>query len=295
MIIADGRRPLSDLYTAFQQLVERFGWVVEVVSTQSVPDADGQLVEWPTLVFHTPQGGPALWVLSGIHGEEPAGPHALADNIELIGELGRQIPMVLFPLCNPVGYVKNWRYPNEPRDWRQGHSVGDSEYLLVRSSSLSAAESRQPTSPTARALTTKVLALTATHPPRLSIDHHEDEALSAAYLYSQGSAGAADPMAQRMIALLHQADVPIQMAGQTRFGETVTAGVIGPTPDGSVDELLAAQEIMVDGKIVTGPAARSVIVMETPALGMPLSARVAIHAQIIHAYAELWALSAQQW
>jgi hypothetical protein len=33
----------------------------------------------PIIALRTPKKGKALWVISGIHGEEPAGPNAISD------------------------------------------------------------------------------------------------------------------------------------------------------------------------------------------------------------------------
>ena len=69
----------------------------------------------------------------------------------------------------------------------------------------------------------------------------------------------------------------------TRFGEPIHSGVIAPTEDGSVDELLASRALVRDGRIIPGPGARTVIVVETPAGAVPLAKRVAAHAAILRA------------
>ncbi len=66
----------------------------------------------PVIALRTPQGGEACWILSGIHGEEPAGPNAIAASIDAIAALGERQAVVLLPLNNPHGYVNNWRYLN---------------------------------------------------------------------------------------------------------------------------------------------------------------------------------------
>jgi len=68
------------------------------------------------------------------------------------------------------------------------------------------------------------------------------------------------------------------MEGKTRFGEEIKNGVIGPVADGSIDELLTAH------------GAQTVIVVETPTIGVPLEKRVAAHGRIIQAYEELSSL-----
>jgi hypothetical protein len=84
------------------------------------------------VAFRSPVSGPATWIISGIHGEEAAGPNAIAAAIDDIAKLGEHRPVVLIPLSNPHGYVRNWRYLNSPV-WSENidaQSVGDSSHLL---------------------------------------------------------------------------------------------------------------------------------------------------------------------
>jgi hypothetical protein len=74
----------------------------------------GTTVELPIIALRSPRSGDAMWILSGIHSEEPAGPNAIAEAIDDIAALGERLPVVLVPLCNPHGYARNWRYLNTP-------------------------------------------------------------------------------------------------------------------------------------------------------------------------------------
>jgi hypothetical protein len=102
-----------------------------------------------------------------------------------------------------------------------------------------------------------------------------------------------------VVRLLQAAGIPLRRSGQTRFGETIVEGVIsrddkgGPIRDGSIDELFAASEIFVDGRRVRGPAARTVIVVETPAFaGARFEQRVDAHGAVVRRVAALWRLGA---
>lgn len=275
---ADGRRPLEDLYSAYSTLVETHGWMMETIYTQ-----ENNL---PIIVFSTQKKGPAFWIIAGIHGEEPAGPNAIAENISLIAELGKKIPVLLLPMCNPSGYMRDWRYPNERRDWRLGRSVSDSEYFLLSKENPFLPRKKEVASKEAFALTSKILERVKTHPPLITIDHHEDEALHEAYIYSQGKMGAHDPVAQKTIEILLDSEIPVQMSGTTRFGEEIVNGIIGPVSDGSVDELLSSEKIIVNGHVVPGPSSHTSLVIETPTQHTPLKKRIAAHANIILAYEE---------
>ena len=124
----DGRAPIESIYRAAQSLVDR-GWTAEVIA-ESAPA--GTTVPLPIVALTSPGKGPAIWILAGIHGEEPAGPNAIAAAIEDIARLGAARPVVLLPLLNPQGYARNWRYLNVATYSKDvdGQSVGDSSHLL---------------------------------------------------------------------------------------------------------------------------------------------------------------------
>lgn len=277
----DGRKPIDALYGAFMSLVEE-GWISEAVAVSSRERA-GRVMTLPIPSLRTKKTGRAVWIISGIHGEEPAGPNAIASGISLIRDMGRDVPVVLLPLCNPLGYVSNWRYLDRP-DWQEdvvSASAGDSEHALP--DLLTPAKPRTPaaSSPEAAALVAHVLRLVSVYPPALSVDFHEDNLLDESYVYSQGRHGAQDEIAQRAVEALRSSGIPIRMTGKTRFGEHITGGVVGPQNDGSIDELLASESIIVGGKTVPGPRAETVIVIETPAAALTLDARRRAHLAVL--------------
>lgn len=275
--LEDGRRGLKELYRKFLELDS--GWIKEVIFWQKTED-----YEIPVLAFRTKTKGKALWLFAGIHGEEPAGPNALCESIALLKEFEqKKIPMVIIPMCNPVGYLKNWRYPNEYRDSTKGASVGDSEHLLLDKNQRPRREA--PISEDAHFFTKAVLKYIKARPPALLMDFHEDEdqkgvdALS--YIYSQGELGVHDPIALMVVGILHSHDVQFKENGRTRFNDLIVNGIVNATNDGSVDELLAATQIYVNNKIVTKHSCHSVIVVETPTVDVPLEKRVKAQKEIM--------------
>lgn len=293
---ADGRATLEQLSSRFESLSSDHGWLADTV--YSYPD-DRELM---LRGWRTAHGGEALWILAGIHGEEPAGPNAIARNLASIIELAESgVPVVVLPLCNPKAYRSNWRYPNTPeRDWRQGgFSVGDAEYLLPDLETGTQPRAATAPGPETRALTEHVLHLSKTHPPRLVLDLHEDELSTAGgYLYSQGRRAADNPVVVEVIRQLQSSGIPIRLSGRTRFDEPIVDGVISrddkgePVRDGSIDELLASAEIIVNGARAPGPAAPTVIVVETPAFaGSRFDLRVDAHGAVIRRVGELWRLN----
>lgn len=276
---ADGRRPIEELYVVYAGLVTQ-GWELEVVA-QSQPSGTSHPL--PVVALRSSQQGPATWILAGIHGEEPAGPNAIAAAIDAIAALGRQRPVVLLPLCNPQGYVRNWRYLNVATysDAVAGQSVGDSSHLLPDPKEPARARAAGASSAEAEALTRFVLRLASTYPPRYSIDLHEDNLINAGYVYSQGRAGAADPLAIEATRVLGDTGIPLKRDGQTRFGETIVDGVVGPVADSSIDELMSSATLIIEGGTVRGPAARTVLVFETPAAEVTLARRIAAHEALL--------------
>jgi len=276
---ADGRKPVEELYQAYTSLIER-GWQLDVI-LQSKPA--GRAYALPIIALRGPQDGESCWILSGIHGEEPAGPNAIADSIEAIAALGERQAVVLMPLLNPQGYVNNWRYLNMPgySETIEGQSVGDSSHLLADTANPHQARASTPSSVEADAITRYIIKHSARYPPAASIDLHEDNLINEGYVYSQGKLGSADPLALAAVRTLRESGIPLKMSGETRFGELINDGIIGPVIDGSIDELMAADSVIVDGRVQAGPAASTVLVFETPAGQLSLQSRISAHAALL--------------
>ncbi len=276
---ADGRAPIESLYRTYVGLTAQ-GWTVEVIA-RSQPA--GTTAALPIIALRSPKSGPALWILAGIHGEEPAGPNAVAAAIDDIARLGAERPVVLLPLLNPHGYARNWRYLNVAvySETVEGQSVGDSSHLLPSAEDQALARAAAASSPEADAITAFILRLRNEYPPLYSVDLHEDNLIDEGYVYSQGALGEKDPVAIDAVSVLEEAGVPIKIEGRTRFDEPIVGGIIGPVVDSSIDELMSANRVLAGGCARHGPAARTVLVFETPAAALPLSRRVAAHAALI--------------
>jgi hypothetical protein len=276
---ADGRRPIESLYATYAGLVER-GWTLDVV-VESQPAGTAQPL--PIIALRSPVRGPAIWILSGIHGEEPAGPNAIAEAIDDIARLGDRRPVVLLPLLNPHGYARNWRYLNVAvySETIDGHSVGDSSHLLPSPEDPARPRSNAASSAEADAITAYVLRQRADYPPLTSIDLHEDDLINQGYVYSQGAEGAADALAGEAVGVLKQHGIPIKMEGETRFGEPIVGGIIGPVTDSSIDELMSMPTVLTGDCRQPGPAAHTVLVFETPAAAIPIGRRIEAHAALL--------------
>jgi hypothetical protein len=278
----DGRAPIESLYRASLSLVER-GWTVEVIAESRPPGTTASL---PIIALSSPRRGPAVWILAGIHGEEPAGPNAIASSIDAIAKLGEHRPVVLLPLLNPQGYARNWRYLNVATysESIDGHSVGDSSHLLPSAEDPARARSPAASSPEADAITAFVLRHQADYPATISLDLHEDNLIDEGYVYSQGVHGIREELAITAVGVLRDNGVPIKMDGRTRFDEPISRGIIGPVTDSSIDELMSARQALAGGSARPGPAAQAVLVLETPAAALPLERRIAAHAALLRLF-----------
>lgn len=278
---ADGRASIQQLYDNYLGL-QQHGWQLDII-VWSQPA--GREVALPVIALRTPQEGKATWILSGIHGEETAGPNAIAASIDVLAELGKQQPVVVLPLNNPHGYANNWRYLNvaEYDENIDGQSVGDSSHLLDDPEHPGRARAAAASSPEADAITRYVLEMSRRYPPAISIDLHEDNLIDEGYVYSQGTFGAADPLARLAVKVLADHQVPLKMSGTTRFDEPIENGIIGPVIDSSIDELMSASQVIVEGHVQPGPNAGTVLVFETPAAAIPLAQRAEAHAALLRA------------
>lgn len=292
-IFPDGRAALLDLYEKYRELEEKFGWTSEIIYSIRIEN-----VEVPVYCFLSPKRGKSLWLLTGIHGEEPAGPNAVFRQIDLIGKLGQTIPMVVMPLLNPAGYYRNWRFHNVERSLER-LNVTDCRHLVDDPKNPGKPVLEKPVHEIADIFTKYVLELLKSYPPLVYFDLHEDELLPEGYVYSQGSMEAHDPVAVKTVELLVSEGMPLKMSGATRFaGEKITNGIVTDgagkrVRDGSIDEFMA-NETYIDeqGRVESKPFARTSIVPETSASGkLTLEDRIRAQEAIVKNLGELWQMA----
>jgi protein MpaA len=107
------------LLPLFQQVAaSSYCWRAESVGFWRTPEGRYWM---PRLVFSRPGEEPTikLAIFAGIHGDEPAGVHALCDLVralETVPSLARQYEIHLYPLCNPTGYEDGTRHSRSGKD-----------------------------------------------------------------------------------------------------------------------------------------------------------------------------------
>jgi len=296
---ADGRLPLYYINSQYNLLSFGYGFIKEPVYSINIKFGE-KSKKITVFCYKSSKKGPSIWLLSGIHGEEPAGPIAIAQNINTLGKLGQEIPLVVYPLLNPKGYVNDDRYFDEHRDWLKGHSVSDSEHYLPNLKNTDKPRAKAPSSQIAATVSESVLDNIADYPPFLTVDLHEDELSKYSYIYSQSSKGIDDKAAKKAVSILEKSGLPIKKKGSTRFSnELIKDGIVvdknsQPVKDGSIDELLCSDRIIKNGKVISKPFALTSLVVETPIIDTPLEKRIRAHSNIIKHLRLLWRLTNNQ-
>ena len=176
----DKRMSINELSDSYSKLDKNY-WQKSKLQIQNIKYKK-HLYEYFIYTFRTKKKGKAIWLIAGIHGEEPAGPNAIAKNIELINKLGKKIPIILLPMCNPLGYIKNWRYryyekaPKEVNDI-DIKSVSSSEHYLINHEDTRKPRRNKPVCKEAELLTNFALKIAKKYPTVLVLDLHEDNCL----------------------------------------------------------------------------------------------------------------------
>ena len=287
----DKRKPIEEIYNSFSRLGKN--WVGDVIAYQKADSGKNKDILLPIIGFRTKNKGNAIWIIAGIHGEEPAGVNAIARKLKFINKIGKKIPIVILPLCNPSGYWRNWRYPTKKKMSRTYDlsSVGDSEHYLINLEKPNKPREKEPSSKVAKIFSSYVLRLSKKYKPFLVLDLHEDASKRKIYIYSQGRLGANDPIAKEVVSILRKTGLRIYEKGKTFFRQKISGGIVSNVHDGSIDELLSSKYIILGKRRVKGPYARSVIVVETNTVGIPLSKRVKIHSKILKRIREFYKIS----
>jgi hypothetical protein len=271
---ADGRMPIETLYNIYGDFVKA-GWTSKIIfdSQDRVP---------PAVSFQSPMEGDAVWIISGVHGEEPAGPMAVARGVNDIIKLGKKFPMVVIPVCFPWGYATDWRYMNSKR-WVPDIdllSVEDTNYFLFDDNGKLRAD---PSGSTKEGylLSKHIVDLHGTHPPLVSLNFHEDNFSRGGYVYAYGEAENKREIASKILYAMAKNKMPVIANGKTRFNQKIVNGIIGSVFDSSIDELIVSDECCFDGKEVEKPYADMAFVIETPSKNASLIKRVSTHLVVI--------------
>jgi len=277
----------------------RYGFEIEpIYSAQTEPNSV-RSKRITSFAYKSKKRGPAIWLLAGIHGEEPAGPIAISKMVDYLGRLGQRIPLIVAALMNPLGNSRDYRYMRARRAWLRGqNSISDSSHCLPNLQDPLRPRREKPISRVAAEVCQFVLRNLPKYPPLIALDLHEDEDAPRkhrSYIYSQGPHREQDVLAKAVVRLLRMGQIPPVESGLTVSDETIVDGVVAhrrhePIQDASIDELFGSPTVFLKSRTVSKPPARTVLVVETPVLGVALAERVEVHASIIRRLHDLFLL-----
>lgn len=309
IVLSDGRKDVKDLFFEYDKLLKA-GWIRQTVYKQTV-DVDGKIETLPinAYIYDPIKNGkpkPSFWIIGGVHGEEPAGPNAFAESIDILVDLSQKgIPLVFIPLQNPEGYINDSRYfdSNQTTD---GHSVTDSDHVLCDLEDKDKPRVNKPNNKYAEENLRWVTKKVKDFPPLLIMDHHEDLVENDKRIDSRGvynyihckDIGKLEVVCKLITKTLKDAGHPVIEEGRTRWNEVVNNGFVLNTHDGSIDEFLTATEFFdyYDTKTVVSKPTQDTVgfVIETTRDDtkelFSLSKRIDIHKAIIREYGEIWDL-----
>jgi len=291
----DRRDSIDKIYDRFSEFSKI--WSKELIDTHYLY-LDKIRVPFPIYVYKnkTKNTHNNIWLLAGVHGEEPAGPVALSKSISLFEKLAKNgFSLVIVPLINPTGYFRNYRYLFDSRDWKKGKSMGDTESFLAGINGKPRLS--KPSSLQGKKFLNYIINLSKEYPPDIVLDFHEDELRTLGgdpiyhgdledknvYVYLHSALNRDCPVAKKIIAILKNNNIGIKLRGEagTRFKEKIINGIVSNVKDSSLDELLSAKKIFLNKKLVPGPSAKSVVVIETPT-SISIGKRIKIHKEILN-------------
>ncbi|MBI4816926.1 MAG: hypothetical protein HY791_11740 [Deltaproteobacteria bacterium] len=186
-----------------------------------------------------------LVVVAGFHGEEPAGPTALGLHLHhLLGRALRlRVPLAIFPVANPSGYLRQARDSAEGQLTNAGFAHHFDRPCLESAALKRSLERYDPT---------------------VFLDLHEDDKSAAGYLYSFGD----EALASRVVQTL-RSFVPILAGPIPRSPELVVVdGQVRNHCDGSVEDWMSHR-----GGFAS-------LATETPT-ALPLELRVAAQLRVV--------------
>jgi hypothetical protein len=312
----DGRKPLHELYETYFGLIKE-GWRIEEICKQEEISADGSIVTLPIYGFLSPKQKKvpesALWVIGGIHGEEPAPAQAFFNEIEVFKSLpDKGIAVAAIFMANPSGYHKDWRYFNLKRapnnviyigsksiPPNKGKSVGDSDHLVPHPLFRMFPRSFKPTNQYADAITKWIVEIGKSYKPLLVMDHHEDELRKSIfhtdwdsfYSYAYGHRKVLEKVCPELVQILERSGYSMRKDGKTRFREPIDYGFVKNSTDGSIDQFFIEKTYFDHGKLRKKNGAKAGFVLETiihHENPQPIMERAKIHQDIIKSYMDLW-------
>ena len=108
-------------------------------STETLAEQAGTIIP---IFRRTPgkPGSPRVYISTGMHGDEPAGPLALLDLLET-EQFSQDIDWTLFPMLNPIGLRLNQRENHDGVDLNRDYKTKDTKEIQAHTDYIDASES----------------------------------------------------------------------------------------------------------------------------------------------------------
>jgi hypothetical protein len=289
----DGRASLDTLYKRYLLLSQKdkmpHGLEKFIINTFYFgnPSESFRTTECQNLPIFTLENratGMAVYLIAGIHGEEPAGPIAIANMVEKIRTF--DFPIIILPVANPWGYKNNWRLINAASEDYDGATIWGAEHHMAHPEIPDRPWFNTPICHQALTFTTHLLKLSRKYAPVLVIDLHENHTDNASYVYSHGRSGIDDPVALAVERIIAKNAPPFNGHANIEGSNAQIINGIIAIRDGSATCMMAEKRIYSNKRWISGPNTQSVIVAETDAK-LPLTERVQRHESVIAQIPEL--------
>lgn len=282
------RPPVATIYACHERLKNEYGWQQFLLYEQWAKTGNGKMIQIPVWAYLSPNQGSAYWTETGAHGfKEHAPVIAMANNIDYIANLATKISSVFIGLLNPGGYSENLRFARNKDGSPTRVSICDFDPVLPRDEWMEkpVPASKYFSTEYAENLFNSLLKILETHPCFYSHHRHEDwESPGKTMVYSDAIRGFNDPVARYFVKKLLEHGFAIRMNRFTWSDEPTQHGV-SKMYNRSLDNLLAAGKMFINGQWIEKPAAWSCITTETQSVykrrHVSLHRRVNFHEEMI--------------
>ncbi|MGV8172095.1 MAG: hypothetical protein ACP5OA_05375 [Candidatus Woesearchaeota archaeon] len=244
----------------------------------------------PIIGIHNDKVGPAIWILSGMYGDEPSGPNMLARNIGEIAKALSNVPTVILPLCNPHGYRLNQSFLDDALDKTEGLSVDNASHVLIddKPGGTRYIEGYNPRSEAnsyeAEHIVSYLLTQNTIRPPTMVIDLQEIDS-SKGHIESYGTKRYENTRIQEIVRAIARTVDMTQFANGEE-NQRIISSIRYPIKDNSIAEFAAAKKILYGG-IMKGIGAKNVIKTRIPSLYIPLENRIQAQKDALYASIDL--------
>lgn len=232
-------------YSRQQQLSQIFSCFDQLLSTrwQKVPLYTPPLLLSFAYISPMQNHNYSLIIDAGIHGNETSPIIALTNTVQRLNYLSEQIHLIVIPVANPSGFIKNIRYIDSNEPVSNTQSVGDMGHLMAwYEGDILHDISPQPNNEYCNQLGKFGLQMQQTFQIKHCFDLHEDD---TPYLppggYMYPIANLTRTQIQFLSQLYSKHNISLITNQKTRFNEPIQNGLVHSLPNASFPEIFTSQ------------------------------------------------------